>query len=287
MRVLILGATGMLGHVLFDVASRESDLDVWAGVRRRSEREITFLRSSSERVVECDLAASDTINRDLYCAPDVVVNCAGVVRHLHPAHSASYLVRVNALAPHILAEYCDRRGARLIQLSTDCVFSGRKGKYCESDLPDPPDSHGRMKLLGEIERSPHLTIRTSFIGHESFRDRGYFLLDWFLAQTGEVRGYTRALWSGLTTLEMARILVELIHRQDVSGILHVCGETVSKYELLCRIQTVFNKTDVVVQPEDSFQCDRSLRSTRLADLGIKVPGTQQMLVELHEYYRKR
>jgi len=284
-RVLIIGATGMMGHVLFDVARHQPDFEVYATVRRSDERTQAFLRIDAGRLFACDLRRE--IDPDLYCAPEVVVNCAGVVRHLHFQNSTVDLIKVDALAPHILAEYCDRRGARLIQLSTDCVFSGRRGNYGEDDLPDPPDLHGRMKVLGEVMHEPHITLRTSFIGHERFRESGYFLLDWFLAQRGEVRGFTHARWSGLTTLEFARVLVELIRQPEVTGLLHVHGETLSKYDLLCLAQSVYGKTDVVIRPDSEFRCDRSLRSLRLNALGIRVPGIQQMLVDLRDYYLLR
>ena len=281
MRVLIIGATGMMGHMLYAVARRQPDFDVYATARHSDERTLTFLRVDRGRLFACDLRRE--IDPDLYCAPEVVVNCAGVVRHLHFQNSTVDLVKIDALAPHVLAEYCDRRGVRLIQLSTDCVFSGRRGNYREDDLPDPPDLHGRLKVLGEVTHGPHLTVRTSFIGHERFRERGYFLLDWFLAQRGEMRGFTQALWSGLTTLEFARVIVEFIRRPEVTGLLHVHGETVSKYELLCTAQAVLGKTDVVIRPDAEFRCDRSLRSWRLAELGIRAPGIRQMLVDLRDY----
>lgn len=280
MRVLIVGATGMMGHMLFEAARRQPDFDVYATARYTDQRTLAFLRIDAGRLFACDLRRE--IDPNLYCEPEVVVNCAGVVRHLHFLNSTVDLIKVDALAPHILAEYCDRRRARLIQLSTDCVFSGRRGNYGEDDLPDPPDLHGRLKLLGEVTHKPHLTIRTSFIGHERFREQGYFLLDWFLAQRGEVRGFTNARWSGLTTLEFARVIVELIRRPEVTGLLHIHGETVSKYELLRLAQSAFDKTDVVIQPDDEFHCDRSLRSLRLGELGIRAPGIRQMLVDLRD-----
>lgn len=287
MRILIVGATGMLGHVLLDIAQQQPEFEVFAGVRQRNERTLEFLNTDPERVFECNLLSEKSIDYELFCSPEAVINCAGIVRHLHPEHSESNLIRINALAPHLLSEYCDRIGARLIQLSTDCVFSGKKGKYSEDDLPDPPDSHGRMKLIGEIHQSPHLTIRTSFIGHESSRERKYYLLDWFLGQNGVIGGYTKALWSGLTTLEISNVIVELIKKQDVSGILHIYGETLSKYDLLGHIQSEYKKSDVVIQKDESFECDRSLTSSRFADIGIKVPRIQQMITELREYYLAR
>ncbi|MBI3761949.1 MAG: SDR family oxidoreductase [Chloroflexi bacterium] len=281
---MIVGATGMLGHVLFDLARRVPDLDVYATVRKRDERTLTFLNAEPGRVFECDLAAIEQIDPALYCAPDMVVNCAGIVRHLGHIYSPADFIKVNALAPHILTEGCDRRGARLIQLSSVCVFSGRKGNYCEDDLPDPTDLYSRTKLLGELYQSPHLTLRTSFIGRESFRERGYLLLDWFLSRAGDVPGFTDARWSGLTTLALSRIILEMIRTPEVTGLLHVCGETVSKYDLLCLAQSVFAKTDVVIRPDGTYHCDRSMQSTRLAGLGIQVPPMKQMLVELRDYY---
>jgi dTDP-4-dehydrorhamnose reductase len=282
MRVLIVGATGMMGHILFDAARRQPGLEVYAAVRRPDERARSFLQIDAGRMFACDLLKD--IDPALYCAPDVVVNCAGVVRHLHFKYSMADLITINALAPHLLAEYCDRRGARLIQLSTDCVFSGRRGNYSENDLPDPPDLHGRIKVWGEVLHEPHLTLRTSFVGHERFRQAGYFLLDWFLAQHGEVRGFTNARWSGLTTLECARVIAELIQRPQVTGLLHLHGEAMSKYELLRLAQSVYSKTDVVICPDEDFHCDRSLRSLRLNELGIRAPGIRQMLVDLRNYY---
>ena len=253
MRVLVVGATGMFGHMLFTVARGSPDLDVYATVRHRDERALDFLRADPSRVFECDLADARQIDQELFCRPDVVVNCAGVVRHLHSLHSQGHLIAVNALAPHLLAERCDRLGARLIQISTDCVFSGRKGQYDEVDVPDPPDDHALMKLLGEVRQPPHLTIRTSFIGRERFRPRGYFLLDWFMAQRGEVTGYAQAIWSGLTTLEFARVVVNLIRRPTVTGLLHVYGASISKCDLLRLAKSAFGKTDVTIRPDDSVR----------------------------------
>lgn len=275
-----------MGHVLFDVARRQPDFEVYGTARRLSEQTRAFLGADTGRLFECDLAAGEKIDPNLYCAPDVVVNCAGIVRHLHPLYTTVDLIKIDALAPHVLAGYCDQRGVRLVQLSTDCVFSGRRGNYSEDDIPDPPDLHGRMKLLGEVSRAPHLTIRTSFIGHERFRERGYFLLDWFLSQTGDVSGFTGARWSGLTTLEFAYNIVTLI-RQEVAGLLHIHGETISKYTLLCLAQSVFDKRDVIIRPDSKFRYDRSLRSKRLADLGIVAPSVRQMLVNLRDYYLRQ
>jgi len=281
MKLLIIGVSGMLGQTLFKVAAQQPDVEVYGSVRHRDARMLDFLHTSETRIFECDLGAE--IDPLLYCSPDVVINCAGIIKQQGTAQTALNYIRVNSLAPYILADLCERRGARLIQLSTDCVFSGRAGHYAETDTPDPVDLYDRSKLLGEVTHEPHLTVRTSFIGFDRFHNQGLSLLDWFNRQAGEVKGYTRAIWSGLTSLEVSRNLLLLSRHPEVTGLLHLCGETISKYELLNLIKDEFGKTNVMVCPDDKVVCDRSLVGTRLSSLGITVPGLRQMLVELREF----
>jgi dTDP-4-dehydrorhamnose reductase len=271
----------MLGQTLFKVASRQSDLEVYGTVRHRDVRVLEFLHVSESRIFECDLESE--IDPLLYCSPDVVINCAGIIKQQGTAQAVPSYIRVNSLAPHVLAGLCEHQGSRLIQLSTDCVFSGRVGQYIETDIPDPVDLYDKSKLLGEVTHAPHLTVRTSFIGFDHFHDQGLSLLDWFKRQSGEIKGYTRAIWSGLTTLEVARDLVLLAHRPEVTGLLHLCGEKINKYELLVLAKDVFNKTEIAIQPDENFICDRSLISSRLAELEITVPSLRQMLVELRDF----
>ncbi len=278
--LLIVGASGMLGQMLFKVAGQQPDLDVYGTVRRRDARVLKFLQTSEARLFECDLEAA--IDPLLYCSPDVVINCAGIIKQQGAAHTALGYIRVNALAPYVLADLCERRGARLIQLSTDCVFSGHIGDYTEADIPDPVDIYDRSKLLGEVTHAPHLTVRTSFIGFERFHNQGLSLLDWFEGQSGEIKGYRRAIWSGLTSLELSRNLVFLARRPEVTGLLHLCGEKISKYELLVLAREILGKTDVTVLPDENYVCDRSLISSRLSELGITVPSLRQMLMELRD-----
>jgi len=281
LKLLIIGASGMLGQTLFKVASQQSDLEVYGTVRHRDARVLEFLQVAESRIFECDLESA--IDPSLYCSPDVVVNCAGIIKQQGTAQAAPSYIRVNALAPYILADACERQGARLIQLGTDCVFSGRVGQYTETDVPDPIDLYDRSKLLGEVTYSPHLTVRTSFIGFDRFRNRGLSLLDWFTRQSGEIKGYTRAIWSGLTTLELSRNLILLARRPQVTGLLHLCGEKISKYELLVLARDIFNKTEVAIRPDENYICDRSLISSRLSELGIMVPSLRQMLIELRDF----
>jgi dTDP-4-dehydrorhamnose reductase len=270
----------MLGQTLFKVAGQQPDLDVYGTVRQRDARVLDFLQTTEDRIFECNLES--TIDPLLYCSPDVVINCAGIIKQQGAAQTAISYIRVNSLAPYILADLCERQGARLIQLSTDCVFSGRVGHYSETDIPDPVDLYDRTKLSGEVTHSPHLTVRTSFIGFDRLHNQGRSLLDWFIRQSGDIKGYTRAIWSGLTSLEVSRNLVLLARRPEVTGLLHLCGEKISKYDLLVLAGEIFNKTDVKVFPDENHACDRSLISSRLPELGITVPGLRQMLVELRD-----
>ena len=281
MKLLVIGASGMLGQTLFKVASQQSDLEVYGTVRHRDARVLDFLQTTESRIFECELEAE--IDPLLYCSPDIVINCAGIIKQQGSSQTTLSYIKVNSLVPYILADLCEHRGARLIQLSTDCVFSGRVGQYAETDIPDPVDLYDKSKLLGEVTHAPHLTVRTSFIGFDLFHNQGLSLLDWFKRQSGEIKGYTRAIWSGLTTLEVARDLVLLARRPEVTGLLHLCGEKINKYELLVLARDIFNKTEIAIRPDESYICDRSLISSRLAELGITVPSLRQMLIELRDF----
>jgi dTDP-4-dehydrorhamnose reductase len=281
LKLLVIGASGMLGQTLFKLASQQSDLEVYGTVRHRDARVLEFLQTAESRIFECELESE--VDPLLYCSPDIVINCAGIIKQQGSAQTALSYIRVNALAPYVLADLCERQGARFIQLSTDCVFSGRVGRYTETDIPDPVDLYDRSKLLGEVTHAPHLTVRTSFIGFDRFHDQGLSLLDWFKRQSGEIKGYTRAIWSGLTSLEVSRNLMLLALRPEVTGLLHLCGEKISKYELLVLARDIFNKTEITIRPDENYICDRSLISSRLSELGITVPSLRRMLIELRDF----
>ena len=175
-------------------------------------------------------------------------------------------------------------GGRLLHVSTDCVFSGDRGGYRESDLAHPVDLYGRTKLAGEVTESPHLTVRTSFVGLEHENAKG--LLGWFFSRKGEVYGFRKVIWSGLTTEALAEVLVSLVERGEVNGLLHIAGEPIDKFRLLCLAAEIFGKADVRVNPIDDPVCDRSLRSDLLAGLGIHVPSIRAMLEDLKDSARR-
>lgn len=251
----------MLGHQLLLQARQDARFEVHTLTRRyhpilgQDPAQLHFADAMDESSVE--RAVSDA-------GPDLLVNCLGVVKSL--AHDPRATVALNALFPHQLAAMADRISARLVHVSTDCVFSGARGGYAEQDAPDPADLYGRSKLLGEVDRAPHLTARTSFIGRELGSRNG--LLEWFLAQQGPVSGYVHAIWSGFVAPELARILLELALRSDVTGLMHVAGERIDKYSLLLMMREVFGRTDLEVKPFKDFHCDRSLVHDTFSALGI-------------------
>jgi dTDP-4-dehydrorhamnose reductase len=273
-RVLLLGS-GMLGHRVWQIVRER--FDAWVAVRRRPAGPLF----ADERVVHgfdaTDFGAVDRIVAGV--APQVVVNCIGVVKQLAEAHDPIASITVNALFPHIVARACERAGARLIQISTDCVFSGRRGGYGESDIPDPVDLYGRSKLLGEVGQ-PHLTLRTSIIGRELQGANG--MVEWFLTNRGgRVRGFTRARFSGVTTQVLARVIADVIERRPrLEGLYHVAAEPISKYDLLMLLNTAFG-AGVTLDPDDTLVLDRSLEGERFRQAtGWSAPSWPEMVTAL-------
>jgi dTDP-4-dehydrorhamnose reductase len=212
--------------------------------------------------------------------PDVVVNCIGIVKQDAAAQDAVASISVNALFPHRVARACSEIGARLIHLSTDCVFAGLRGHYQEDDPPDAKDLYGRTKLLGEVAGENCLTLRTSMIGRELNGSHG--LLEWFLSQAdGSVRGFKRAIFSGFTTRALAETIAELITRYpDLSGLRHLAAQPISKFDLLCLIRDIY-KIDIEIEPDEAFFCDRSLDDSRIRmETSIRVPSWPEMIEQM-------
>lgn len=279
MRILILGGDGMLGHQLLRHLSGRHDVRVT--LRRPLVTYTQYgLYTPNNSYASIDLMTPDAIV-DVLAAfrPEVVVNVAGIVKQRAEAQDVLTAMQVNAVLPHRLAGLCSLVGARFITLSTDCVFSGRKGSYSELDKPDPEDLYGRTKLLGEVDRPHCLTLRTSIIGREFARKSS--LIEWFLASKGSVQGYTKAIFSGFTTYELSRLIEMILLRYpQLSGLWHVASEPISKYELLRSLENELQR-GVQVVPDDSVQCDRSLDSTRFWKCTGYVPPTwAEMIAEM-------
>jgi dTDP-4-dehydrorhamnose reductase len=278
-RILILGGDGMLGHRL---------LTAW---RERHEVRVTLRRDLGDYAAHGlfdtgnSYAGIDvrSFGRLVEVAadfrPEAIVNAVGIVKQRDEAKDAITSLEINALLPHRLAVLARAIGARLVHLSTDCVFSGSKGRYTEADPSDAEDLYGKTKFLGEVQDSHCITFRTSIIGRELVRKTG--LLEWFLAQKGSVRGYRRAIFSGFTTTEMGRIIEDiLLKHPSASGLYQVSSEPISKYALLALIKSRL-KLPIDIVPDDSFVCDRSLDSARFRrDFGYTPPVWESMVDEL-------
>jgi len=220
--------------------------------------------------------------------PDAVINAVGIVKQRPAAKEFIPSIEVNALFPHHLARLATEAGARMVHLSTDCVFSGEKGHYAESDPPDPVDLYGRTKLLGEVsEASNCLTLRTSIIGLELSTREG--LVEWFLAQRGTVRGFRRAIYSGLTTAEMARAIEHfLLHDPGLSGVWHLASAPIDKHAMLVGLLARLPARGVEIVPDDAVVCDRSLDGSALRGRSaFRVKPWDVMLDELGEAIRRR
>lgn len=281
-KVLVLGATGMLGHKLVQKLSDQFDV---CGTVRGEAAEYRKYPALADATLVSGVTAedADSLTRALDVAhPDVAINCIGIVKQLKEAKNPLAAIRINALLPHQLAELCHARGIRLVHFSTDCVFSGRKGNYTEDDVPDAEDLYGRTKLLGELTAPGCLTLRTSIVGRELHRGLG--LIEWFLSQRGgRVKGFAQALYTGLTTNAMADLIVDLISKvPDLSGLWHVSSDPISKYDLLQIVNKVFD-LGISIERDEEFFCDRRLDSSRFqARTGFRPQSWDQMIAKMHD-----
>jgi dTDP-4-dehydrorhamnose reductase len=285
MEILVLGGMGMLGHKMFQ-RLRQRFPGTYCTIRgsRIDEAERKFCDSQEGRVVErfdvTDFASLETFL--LRKRPRVIVNCIGVIKQRAAAKDAVASVTVNSLLPHKLAEICGQWGGRLIHFSTDCVFSGRRGGYREEDFADAEDLYGRTKFLGEVTAGNTLTLRTSIIGREL--EHFTALLEWFLSQShGEVKGYKKAFFSGVTTNWLAEVVGNLIEtRLHLSGLYQVTGPTISKFDLLCVLREAYG-LDIEILPDDDFHCDRSMLGEKFARAtGYVCPPWRELATQLAE-----
>jgi dTDP-4-dehydrorhamnose reductase len=280
MRVLILGGAGMLGHKLWQ--SYRDRFETWVTVRASYHDYARFDLFDPRRTVGgVEAFDFDSVVRVLAgVQPQVVINCIGIIKQLPTAHDPIMSLTVNSLLPQRLANLCRASRARLIHISTDCVFNGRAGHYTEDDVSDAEDLYGRSKYLGEVNTPDCLTLRTSIIGRELQTASG--LVEWFLSRRGQaVKGYRQAIYSGFTTLALARIVADVIERQPkLSGLYHVSSEPINKYDLLCLIRAEMH-LPIEVEADDAVQIDRSLDSSRFRSAaGFTPPSWQEMIREM-------
>lgn len=282
MKILILGGSGMLGHRLWMNLRKEHE--VWVTVRTNGSEfpDVPEFPKQYVRPMVDALYFDQVIRAMASIQPDLVINCIGLIKQQgHLARDPLFSITLNAQFPHRLSMLCRTAKIRLIHISTDCVFSGKKGGYLESDTPDAEDLYGRTKFLGEVTYPHCVTLRTSIIGREIKRRLG--LIEWFLAQKGPINGYTRAIYSGFTTDEFSRIILNnVIPNTQLSGLYHVSSQPISKYDLLMLAREAFKK-DIEIIPDDSVINNRTLVSTRFREAtGYQPPSWEEMIRELAE-----
>ena len=282
MKILVLGASGMLGNAMLRVMSGQEKWTVF-GTVRGADPELHMAAPCAVQIPGVHADQPDSLLAAFAQArPDLVINCVGLVKQLSNAEDPLVAVPINTLLPHRLARMCEVAGARLVHVSTDCVFSGMQGSYIESDLPDAQDVYGRSKLLGEVDYPHAVTLRTSIIGHELRSKHG--LVDWFLSQHGRVKGYTEAVFSGLPTCELARVVRDfVIPHANLHGVYHVAAEPISKFDLLQLVNRVYGKA-LEIEPDDRVKIYRSLNADRFREVtGYVAPSWPELVARMHDF----
>lgn len=283
LRVLILGASGMLGHTALRFFYESPGIEAWGTVRSRAAGSRLPAALQERLIPGVDVENPDSLAQAFAVArPDVVINCVGLVKQLAEVNDPLVTLPLNAMLPHRLARLCGVAGARLIHVSTDCVFSGERGGYVEADVPDARDLYGLSKYLGEVDQPNAVTLRTSIIGPELGSANG--LVEWFLAQEGQVRGFTKAVFSGLSTLELSRVIRDrVLPRPELRGLYHVSVEPIAKHDLLRLVADIWSK-DIEIVPDDRLRIDRSLDSSRFrAATGYTPPSWPEMVAAMKAF----
>lgn len=281
MRVLVLGASGMIGNAMFRVLGENAEWSVFGCARSVGLKGLFPSALGAKLMTGIDAENPDVLMRVFgEVNPDLVINCIGLTKHHLQAHDPLLATPINALLPHRLADICKAVGARFIHVSTDCVFSGSKGNYVEDDAADATDIYGKTKFLGEVNAPHAVTLRTSTIGHEL--QSAYGLLEWFLAQGDRCTGFSRAIFSGLPNVTFAQVVRDVvIPRPELSGIFHVGAQPINKYDLLTLIARVYGKS-IEIDRDDSFVMDRSMNVGRFRDAtGYVAPGWPELIALMH------
>lgn len=264
-KILLFGATGMAGHITYLYLKNTGIYNITS---------VVFRKKLTDNCIVVDVSNKEAVAELIRLQnPDYIINCIGVLikgANEYPVNA----ILLNAYFPHLLAKLSDQIDSKLIHISTDCVFSGNKGEYKETDFRDADDIYGRSKALGEIVTEKHLTLRTSIIGPEIKKD-GEGLFHWFMNQKGLIRGFTEAYWGGVTTLQLAKS-IELALQNNLVGLMHVTnGQKISKYALVKLFKEIWNRNSVNIDPVPGKSVDKSLLKSTKFD--FDVPGYEEML----------
>ncbi len=281
--IFILGASGMLGNTLLRYIKLINKYNVVGSIRGSKTPE--QLKVYDQFIVKkLDVEDYNLLKEKIheYC-PKLIINCVGLVKQVDSSTDPVKAIQINSLLPHRLSSICRSLNSKLIHISTDCVFNGKKnGMYSESDEPDATDLYGRTKLLGELVDSHNITLRTSIIGHELLTKHS--LLEWFLSQNKEIKGYTKAIFSGLPTVELARVIHDyVIPNREMSGLYNVSSEPINKFELLNIISKQYSK-NIKINVDDEIVIDRSLNSKKFREkTGFKPLSWKEMIYEMYKF----
>lgn len=282
-KILVLGASGMLGSTIFRLFNESDDFDVTGAVRSSSS--IDLFDADLQKLIITDIDADNiesfkTLIHKMQ--PEVVINCIGLVKQLSDINDPLVALPINSLLPHRLARLCSNIGSRFIHMSTDCLFTGDKGLYTEADIPDSQDLYGVSKRLGEVNYPNSITLRTSIIGHELNSNRS--LISWFLSQEDKVTGFKRAIFSGLPTVEMARLIRDyVIPNIQLHGVYHVSAEPINKFDLLSLVANIYGK-DIEILENNDFVIDRSLDSSSFRKkTGYHPPTWPELVKSMHDF----
>ncbi len=286
MKILIFGASGMLGHNLFETFSENKNFETFGVIRKNVS--VKVFRENAKRIKSISDAREIEEITDLIkeVSPKVIINCIGLIKQKEDLKNIVESIQLNSLFPHLLQIASRDVGAKLIHFSTDCVFSGKKGSYKEEDLPDSVDIYGLSKRLGEIDANGALTLRTSIIGHEIMSDVS--LLDWFLNQEDSIKGYKKAIFSGLTTIEISKVLQQIIlNNFSLSGIYHLSANPISKYDLLKLVAKIYKK-NIEILEDTEVKIDRSLDSSKFSSItGYNPPSWEMLIKDLNNFYNEK
>jgi dTDP-4-dehydrorhamnose reductase len=285
-KILVLGATGMLGHVMFKHFFNNPEYQVFGTVRSKDKLNGIFTKQEQSNLIsKIDAANFDSfINAFAEIKPGIVINCIGIIKQSDDAKNYYNSININSFLPHRIARLCALGDSRLIHISTDCVFDGQKGGYLESDNSNATDLYGKSKYLGEVDYPFATTIRTSIIGHELHNQLS--LVDWFLAQNGSVKGYTNVVFSGVTTYELAQIIqIYVIANKNLSGLYQVSATPISKFDLLNLVAKIYKK-EINITRFDEMYTDRSLNSDKFRQTtGFLPKPWEKMIEEMYHNYQ--
>lgn len=272
-RILILGSTGMLGHMLFFNLKNIQKFNIY---------NLSYRNKLNPKSFICNIFNISDLEKILKrIKPEIIINSIGILPR-DPKFNKINSIYINSFFPQKLKDISREFNSKIIQISTDCVFDGKRGKYSENDIPNETKIYGLTKFLGEINESHHLTIRTSIIGPE-IKKEGKGLLHWVFNETGKIKGFNKAIWGGVTTLELSKVINYCISN-DISGLFHVTnGESISKHDLLNLIKREFKLNKIKIIKDSSIIYNRSLISER-SDINYKVPTYEKMISELNSFY---